>query len=164
MTHAHNFLIRGLNSIYQQAPYLTPTSGASEKDITDFLFFTHAWTETIIHHHDAEESSIFPLFAAFTGEKDIMAANVAQHELFHDGLHKLGEYATGTSAKEYDPAKLRSIIDGFGPVLVEHLKDEIVTLLKLDTYDSDGLMVAWREGEEVAKVKSIVYLECSSAH
>jgi hypothetical protein len=81
MTHAHNVLIRGLNSIYQQGAFVS-----DPQDVSDFLFYCLAWVKTVEHHHAAEEKTLFPELEKFTNNPDIMAENKHQHDAFLAGL------------------------------------------------------------------------------
>ena len=146
MAHAHNVLIRGLNSIYQQAPNVSEL-----QDAEDFLSFCRAWVEMVEHHHDNEETTMFPKLAAFTENPSIMAGNLAQHEAFQEGLHKLHNYAVNTEAHAYNAATVKKIIDSFAPALIKHLHEEIGTFLALDKYDSQGVLKVWQESENAAK-------------
>ena len=146
MAHAHNVLIRGLNSVYQQASNVT-----NESDVRDFLSFTNAWIQTVEHHHDTEEATMFPKLAAFTQNPDIMAGNLGQHEAFQGGLHELLDYIGRTDARAYSATTFKGIVDGFAPALIKHLHEEITTFLALEKYDSQGLLKVWKESEEVAK-------------
>jgi hemerythrin-like domain-containing protein len=76
MALGHNAIIRGLNSIYLQAPNITP------KDNTDFINYAKCWHEVLNGHHEMEETHLFPAIEAKTGEKGIMAGNVEQHRQF----------------------------------------------------------------------------------
>jgi hemerythrin-like domain-containing protein len=73
MALSHNVIIRGLNSIYRQAPHLKP------EDHADFITYSKCWSEVLDAHHKAEETSLFPQIEAKTGERGIMEANVEQH-------------------------------------------------------------------------------------
>lgn len=73
MALGHNVIIRGLNSIYRQAPHLKP------EDYADFIAYAKCWSDVLDAHHTAEETSLFPQIEARTGEKGIMEANVEQH-------------------------------------------------------------------------------------
>lgn len=130
MTHLHNMLLRVLNSIYNQAPYVSTPS-----DIKDFLSLVNHWRDELDHHHLTEEKCFFPAVEAATGLKGIMEANVEQHHLFEPGLEALGKYATETSVEDYDGKKLQAIIDEFGVILSKHLNEEIETLISLKEYD-----------------------------
>lgn len=146
MSHVHNTLVRGLNSIYLQGPHVR-----SPTDIRDFLFFCAAWVKTIEHHHDTEERVLFPAIEELTEKPDLMEGNHQQHEAFTPGLNSLLQSAQNTNPEDYKWDSLKAIIDGFAPSLMEHLVDEIDTLLHLETYDSAKLMQVWLVTENVAK-------------
>ncbi len=146
MSHVHNTLIRGLNSIYLQGPHV-----CSPTDIRDFLFFCAAWVKTVEHHHDTEEKVLFPAIRKLTKKPGLMEGNHQQHEAFTPGLNNLLQSAQNTNPGEYSWNSLKAIIDGFAPSLMKHLVDEIDTLLDLKTYHSAELMQVWLVTENVAK-------------
>lgn len=130
MACVHNMVIRGLNSIYLQAPHIQP------KDETSFLNYSACFYELLHSHHCGEEKYFFPVIEEVSGEKGIMECNVGQHEAFHDGLEKYNTYVQAClkGEEKYNGAKLVEIIDEFGPTLTTHLSDEIHTLLGLAKY------------------------------
>jgi len=140
MAHAHNAVLRGVNSIYLQAPNVK-----KEKDIEDLLFLTKVWTKWLINHHEIEEDRIFPGFEKIIGKPGLLKVNVEQHHIFSGGLEDLLAYATSTSPKDYSSEKLRAIIDGFSKPLCTHLHEEIDTLLSLRSYDGPALLKIWKE-------------------
>jgi len=146
MSLAHNVLIRGLNAIYQQAPFIPPSVAP------DFIVFIRAWIDAIHNHHSAEETFFFPRIARYTDQADIMATNIQQHESFDKGLEDLKQYADEVATKPatYEGARVRGIIDGFAPDLVSHLHDEIGTLLALEQFGGGELMKAGKELEKHA--------------
>ncbi|KAF2204316.1 hypothetical protein GQ43DRAFT_438040 [Delitschia confertaspora ATCC 74209] len=146
MSHAHNVLIRGLNSIYQQGAFIT-----SPKDISDFLFFCSAWVKTVEHHHQAEEKTLFPELEKFTGNPHIMTMNKDQHDEFLGGLTEFEHYAESTRQEQYDWTEAKAQLDGFAPALIRHLREEIGTLLSLKEYNSAKLREVWQKTEDVAK-------------
>lgn len=146
MSHVHNTLIRGLNSIYLQGPHV-----CSLADRRDFLFFCSAWVKTVEHHHDTEERVLFPAIEELTKKPGLMEGNHQQHEAFTPGLNSLLQSAQDTNPGDYSWNSLKAIIDGFAPSLMKHLVDEIDTLLDLQTYDSAELMQLWLVTENVAK-------------
>jgi hypothetical protein len=77
-----------------------------------------------------------------------MEINVKQHHDFHDGLKKFGEYVYGTTAETYDVQTFKEILDSFTPALMQHLIDEIRTLLSLEKYGGDKLMDTWKALEK----------------
>jgi hemerythrin-like domain-containing protein len=140
MTHLHNCIIRLLNSIYNQALHVQ-----SPEDIRDFLAYVKHWHDELDHHHLVEEEFMFPKLDALTGDTIAMETNIEQHHAFEPGLKALGEYATSTTAEEYDGEKLRAIIDDFGEILTTHLADEIPTLLALGKCDDKALRKMWAD-------------------
>lgn len=123
MALVHNMLVLGLNAIYLQAPHIKP---ADEKG---FLNLIRIWYGMLHHHHSDEETSFFPIVEDMVGEKGIMDANVEQHHAFHEPLHAFHACFEAFAAGEekYDGNRLVELIDAFGPVLVQHLADEIPT-------------------------------------
>jgi hemerythrin-like domain-containing protein len=73
MALSHNVFIRGLNSIYLQAPHIRP------EDHADFIAYCKCWCEILNSHHQMEEATVFPKIEEITGEKGIMDVNVEQH-------------------------------------------------------------------------------------
>jgi hemerythrin-like domain-containing protein len=142
MALAHNLLLRVLNSIYLQCT--TPTLPT---DIQDLLIYAQSWLDAIHHHHSCEETFFFPEIEAYTGEKGIMEKNVSQHEAFHPGLEEFKKYVYETKIEDYDGRKLRTIIDGFGNILMTHLNDEIETLMELERFGGERLAEAWAQLE-----------------
>jgi hypothetical protein len=146
MSHAHNVLIRGLNSIYQQGAHVS-----DPRDVEDFLFFCSAWVKTVEHHHHAEEKTLFPELEKFTNNPDIMAENKNQHDLFLGGLTDFEHYAENTTPEMYRWNEAKVKLDAFAPALITHLRDEIATLLSLKQYDSTKLRAVWTVTENAAK-------------
>jgi hemerythrin-like domain-containing protein len=136
MANVHNALLRGLNSIYLQAPFVT-----SPADIADLLLYTQAWADTVHIHHSHEESIFFPRVDALAQEagvpESLMNSNVDQHHLFEPKVKETMEWVDDVrqGKKEYECKTLLGLIDSFAPVLTEHLHDEIQTLLRLEGCD-----------------------------
>lgn len=138
MTLVHNFIIRGLNSIYLQAPNIK-----QEKDIADFLTYMYSWSLLVHMHHENEELVCFPLLEKDIGITGYMEKNVDQHKLFGPGLTAFDGYITAVKDKKevYDGAKVCLIIDSFGQVFTTHLTEEIGTLLELEKF---GTKIDWQ--------------------
>lgn len=145
MAFAHNAMIRGINSIYNQAPYVHKA-----KDINDFLFYTKSWANWVSHHHNLEETLMFPGFEEVLGEPGFLQANIDQHHAFEPGLKKLEAFATYTKAEEYRSDILQGIIDDFATGLQGHLNDEIPTLLAMRSGNSAALLKVYQKSETVA--------------
>ncbi|VBB80616.1 Putative protein of unknown function [Podospora comata] len=138
MANAHNLMIRGLNSIYLQAPHITAP------DVKPFCRYIAAFTNLIHVHHHGEETHFFPEVERLSGVEGIMETNVHQHGVFKKGLHDLDDYINGVLAdkQEYDGKGVVQMIDVFGKSLVEHLRDEIPTLQRLREVDGEGRKMA----------------------
>lgn len=146
MGHAHNCLIRGLNSIYQQGAFVTTPT-----DVSDFLFYCAAWVKTVEHHHGAEETTLFPELEKFTKNPGIMEGNKEQHHAFLDGLVDFEHYAANTPSENYRWDDAKAKLDSFTPALMKHLREEIGTILSLKDYDGEGLRAVWKVTEDAAK-------------
>ena len=127
MALVHNLIARYLNSIYLQAPHIPAA------DERDFIRYMRGWYDLVHVHHTNEETDFFPALEEMTGEKGIMEANVEQHHAFEPGLVAFKKYLDELQAgrEKFDGAKVVELIDSFGEVLVQHLTDEIQTLLGL---------------------------------
>jgi hemerythrin-like domain-containing protein len=146
MSHLHNMIIRGLNAIWQQAPYVQ-----GEQDIKDFNQFCLNWHEHMHAHHGTEELCFFPQLEELVGQKGCMDVNVAQHKAFESGLERFKAHCENTTPASYSPGALRAVIASFGHILREHLGDEIPTLLALKDYDSAKLKAIWKKAGDYAK-------------
>ena len=131
MALVHNLIIRGLNSVYLQAPNIK-----EKKDITDFLTYMYSWSLLVHMHHDNEESMIFPLLEQSIGIDGYMDRNVDQHKLFGSGLMAFDDYVKAVRAgdAQFDGMKVRAIIDSFVEVFIQHLAEEISTFLDLEQF------------------------------
>ncbi|KAK4182627.1 hemerythrin HHE cation binding domain-containing protein [Podospora australis] len=151
MANVHNMFVRGLNSIYLQAPHIVPSD---EKHFANYILAFHNFLH--IHHH-GEETQFFPEVEAMAGIPGLMEGNVEQHHAFHDGLAAFKQYAEDVVAgkERYDGGKVRGIIDSFGSALMEHLADEIPTLVGLRRYEDKmgGLEGAIKEEAETSMKK-----------
>jgi hemerythrin-like domain-containing protein len=156
MTQAHNCLTRGLNAIIQQAPHIPEGSepGYNSEDVKDLLFYVEAWTKTVQHHHKTEEDHMFSAIEKLAGIPGLMSGLLHQHDVFEGGILELKNYAMkfGDRPDEYRWSAMKSIIDNFGPALMQHLNDEIDILLALEkTCDSEGLSKVTEKAKAVAK-------------
>lgn len=154
MAHTHNAIIRGLNAIIQQAPYV-PTVADNDynsKDVADILFYVRSWVKMVNHHHWMEDSFTFPELEKFSGKPGLMDDPRHQHELFHDGMARLLEYCSAVKPEQYRwEGGMKEIIDSFSQPLTDHLYAEVDVLLQLKDYDSAGLSKTWDAVENFAK-------------
>jgi hemerythrin-like domain-containing protein len=148
MANVHNVLLRALNAIYHQAPFVQLPS-----DVADLMLYVTAWADTVHHHHSLEEGMFFPKIEEITKNagiddwKGMMGGNVEQHHEFEPKILGLVKWAEEVVAgeKTYNAAELRRIIDEFAPVLTQHLHDEIGTLLRLEQCDGEKIEQAMKE-------------------
>jgi hypothetical protein len=147
MAQIHNTIIRALSSAYNNALSVSP----STQRATDFLFFNATIADTLHHHHATEDDYLFPALEELLGEEGALHENTEQHEAFMDGLMVYTKYVKNTSADEYNGLTLRLIIENFALKLIEHLHDEIPSLLKCHAIkDEEALMGIWTKAAELA--------------
>jgi hemerythrin-like domain-containing protein len=146
MALAHNGMIRGLNSIFLQAPNI-PASDTTT--VRDFLTYCQCWCESMHHHHDAEEAEFFPSIETISGVKGLMEQNVEQHRAFTPGFDVFYEYAKTCKPGGFDGKKVKELVEGFAEPLTRHLHDEIETLRALKVYDSVKVRDAYKRFEKL---------------
>jgi hemerythrin-like domain-containing protein len=138
MAQIHNVMVRGLNSMLIQAPFIsTPT------DTRDFIDYALSFCVLIHEHHNTEEVLLFPLIEDCTGVPGIMDKNVVQHEAFVPKLHDFKNYLTQIklSVRKYDPKKFVALLNSFAGLMAEHLMDEVKILEEMEKYAIDWKMI-----------------------
>ena len=115
MTLVHNVIIRGINSIWRNAPLVKPG------DAQAFAGYCLVCMDVIHVHHSGEEAFIFP----FLQTKLDMGHNLEQHEAFHGPMEVFKAYMERVQSgkEEYDGQKAQSLVEDFGELLVTHLHD-----------------------------------------
>lgn len=73
MALLHNSILRGYNSIYQQAPYI------QEADKADFIGYSQTWFKFVKSHHDDEEESLFTKVEDLLEDKNVFAETHKEH-------------------------------------------------------------------------------------
>jgi hemerythrin-like domain-containing protein len=73
MAHIHNAILRGYNSIYQQAAHV------KEEDKAAFIGYALAWYRFVKSHHDDEEAELFPKVEQILGTKGVWDETHAEH-------------------------------------------------------------------------------------
>lgn len=126
MALIHNAILRGFNSIYQQAPHVKPA------DYSDFIGYSLAWHHFVKLHHDDEETQLFTKVEDLVGKRGIWDQTLAEHERFLAGLGEFEKYLKGLkNSKEFDGKKLVEIMDGFQKPFSDHFHSEIKTIAAL---------------------------------
>ena len=161
MSLIHNTIVRAVNashhhclSFMAEAPESPnsmavndPKLGSSLEDIANFLEYNQLIFKMLDHHHHVEEEFMFQqiedLLVAVGRPRGSMQDNISQHQAFEAGLAMFGAYVFKTQPVEFQPHTMLNIIESFASTLVEHLHDEIPTLLALHVLDSKDLMKIW---------------------
>ncbi|KAI1393172.1 uncharacterized protein F4822DRAFT_423634 [Hypoxylon trugodes] len=128
MALLHNAILRGFNSVYQQAPHVRPG------DRADFVGYALTWHKFVATHHDDEETVLFPKVAALLNDESVWEGTHKEHEAFLGGLAKLEKYLRSTEAKPselFDGTELVKIMDGFKESFENHFHSEISTIAGL---------------------------------
>ncbi|TRX93419.1 hypothetical protein FHL15_005694 [Xylaria flabelliformis] len=154
IAHIHNAMLRGLNAIYLQAPYVQ-----KPQDITDLLFLTRSWSTWLLDHHDLKESTMLPGFetalglpagtltaprscspsASSSSHSDRVKTTEGNDEGDEEPvsflLHRVYAYASAThkDPQIYDSTTLRDLLVALADTLVPHLTGQV------------GLLVSMRE-------------------
>ncbi|KAL3421065.1 hemerythrin HHE cation binding domain-containing protein [Phlyctema vagabunda] len=131
MALAHNTMIRGLNTIYLQAPFVPRSDVVLVKD---FLIYCQSWSALVEVHHSQEEDFLFPaLESRMKAARGISETNIKQHEAFHSGLSEFERYCWDAlqGDETFDAQRILAIIDRLSGPLLQHFKDEIPSLLAL---------------------------------
>ena len=136
MALTHNTMLRGLNAIYHQAPFVQPSTKAA----SDLLLYCSVAYDFIHSHHTMEENTYFPAIEAACNIPGLMSENVKQHQELEAGLTALQRYARETPVSAYSSDHLRRLIDDMAGPLETHLHEEIPSILDLhNKIDSDSL-------------------------
>jgi hemerythrin-like domain-containing protein len=146
MAQIHNLLIRALNSIYNQCLLpSTPSQTAS------FLHYCRVFTSILHHHHEIEDTWLFPEFERLLAQPGAMAGNVEEHDAFLPGLTLFDAYVSKTRPEEYCGMTLRNMLERFAPLLVEHLHEEIPTILGMWKVEAKELEKCWAVAEKMGR-------------
>ena len=149
MAHLHNCLLRGLNSVYLQAPKVS-----KESDVKDLLFYVTTWTKLLHHHHHEEETFFFPSLEKLAKDPNLMQDSEREHREFAAALATLQRYAEETDAEAYRWEDLKRVIDDLVPSLKKHLYNEIKVLQNLQHLDSVELRKCMEAATKMAIANS----------
>ncbi len=73
MALLHNSILRGYNSIYQQAPHVR------DEDKASFVGYALTWYKFVKSHHDDEEAVLFAKVEEILDDHDIWAGTHKEH-------------------------------------------------------------------------------------
>ncbi len=126
MALLHNAILRGYNSIYQQAPHVQPPDKAA------FIGYALTWYKFVKSHHDDEEATLFTKVEELLGDKAIWGQTHKEHEAFLGGLGEFQSYLSSLeSPEDFSGDKLRGIMSSFQEPFDAHFHSEIGTISRL---------------------------------
>ncbi|CAD6583652.1 MAG: hypothetical protein ASARMPRED_001462 [Alectoria sarmentosa] len=135
ITLSHNAFIRGFNSIYQQAPYIT------RADHKDFIGYCTAWYTCVGEDHSREEVRLFWAMEEAIGVKGILDHEVTFASVYHDDMQKLKNYLLSfehfrNPETEFDVSRLLCLMDTIAHPLHTHLASVPQSILALSRFST----------------------------
>ncbi|EIW55770.1 uncharacterized protein TRAVEDRAFT_50250 [Trametes versicolor FP-101664 SS1] len=93
-------------------------------DLKNFLGYCEAWGYSVVHHHDIEEATIFPVLSRkmdFSHEKE-------QHQELHAFLDKFLEIIKAAQADhtKFNAPQLKKLMESAKDVMFVHFDEELV--------------------------------------
>lgn len=147
MALVHNSMIRGFNSIYQQAPYI------DDELSSDFVQYSLTWASFVTSHHHDEEDNLFDKVSDLLHDKTVWAETHKEHEAFIDGVVQFEAYLKGLSkSTELSADALLRIMDSFRAPLDSHLHSEVQTIAALAAHPRAPV-----EGSDAAAAAALVF-------
>lgn len=129
MALVHNAMIRGFNSIYQQAPFI------DDQLSHDFIQYSLTWASFVTSHHHDEEDNLFVKVSDLLDDKTVWAETQKEHEAFIDGVAQFQKYLKDLSkSTQLSADELLRIMDSFRAPLANHLHSEVQTIAALATH------------------------------
>ncbi|KAK4451413.1 hypothetical protein QBC34DRAFT_55047 [Podospora aff. communis PSN243] len=129
MALLHNSILRGYNSIYNQASLVL------DQDKNDFVGYSLAWYKFVKSHHDDEEQTLFTKIEELLKDDKVFEETHKEHEAFLAGLAEFEKYLTGLkSPADLSGEELLKIMKGFQAPFESHFHSEISTIAKLSDH------------------------------
>jgi len=174
--HLYNAMLRALNAIYQQAPYIQTAT-----DVADFSFLVHSWAAWVLHHMELRSNSLFPdieaaLLKPVPGYRHeqvlqqtsgseppqltLLADLLDEQATFLPALRsilQLGE-SNHLSPETYDHNSLIALLIDVGPPLQAHMNHQIHSVFLETIHDYCGT-----PGSIAARVAGDRLLQCYQA-
>ncbi|PVF94240.1 hypothetical protein CPB86DRAFT_800589 [Serendipita vermifera] len=128
MCGAHLVYAESMKQMYKLADSITPD------EVNNFAIYCYCFTQSITHHHHMEEEILFPKL-----EPELKTPVSEEHQTFERFLNELNAYLQGIlqvkqgktygqlvpdadrQKEEYDPAKLKGILETLVSPLLKHL-------------------------------------------
>jgi hypothetical protein len=121
--------------------------------IQDFIGYARSWSEFVHHHHQARRA-VISSYRRSVSIRGIIDENVEQYRAFEKVLKIFDEYLSSVTGTTFNGLKLNSI-DTFTPCLMQHLRDEIFTIMGLARF---GTKVDIAAINEKVAIKSLAQL------
>ncbi|KAL7625968.1 hypothetical protein AAE478_002737 [Parahypoxylon ruwenzoriense] len=150
MALLHNAILRGYNSIYQQAPHVRPA------DALDFAGYCRTWFRFVKTHHDDEEAVLFPKVAEVLRDETVWEGTHREHEAFLEGLAEFDRYAAAVTeqGRPFDGDELRRVMHTFQDAFATHFHSEIRTIAALAEHPNAPRPGSPEEAQASATFKS----------
>lgn len=147
MALVHNAMIRGFNSIYQQAPYI-------DNELSqDFINYSLTWASFVTSHHHDEEDNLFEKVSGLLDDKSIWTETQKEHDSFIDGVAHFQKYLKDLSkSTKLSADELVRIMDSFREPFGNHLHSEVQTIADLAKHPKAPI-----EGSEEAAAAALVF-------
>lgn len=111
------------------------------------------------HHHEVEDDFLFPELEKLLGRPGAMEENTKGHETFMQAFHDFQAYISDSeTVNRFDGAKWRGLMESFAPDLIQHLHDEIPTLLSLHVLEPKALTKVWAQAHKMATQNDDLYI------
>ncbi|KAJ6781574.1 hypothetical protein PWT90_01569 [Aphanocladium album] len=147
MALVHNAMIRGFNSIYQQAPYI------DDQLSQDFIQYSLTWASFVTSHHHDEEDNLFEKVSELLDDKTVWAETQKEHDSFIDGVTQFEKYLSSLSkSTKLSADELIRIMDSFREPFGNHLQSEVSTIADLAKHPK-----APAESSEEAAAAALVF-------
>lgn len=146
MAAIHNTMIRALNSAYNHASSVV----AGTQRCQHFIRFNQILCTMVKRHHEVEDDFLFPAWEKLIGEPRSLETSTESHKKFMKNFYAFQDYVSDPEAADnFDAFKFRKAIESFAPELIQHLHDEIPTIVNLCTVDDSALHKIWEQAEKL---------------
>lgn len=136
MALSNNALIRGFNSIYQQAPHLS-----LDADKSDFVGYCISWAECVLTHYEYETCNLFLGIEKAARERGLMNSHSSlEGHLFYVELDSIRRYLLYIRFRGFgfSSTELLRLMDRFKKMFHEHLKSKPLALAAIVEYSTPG--------------------------
>lgn len=126
MALVHNAMIRGFNSIYQQAPLVLEDHKAA------FVGYTQTWARFVQYHNEEEEATLFNKVSAVLEDESIWTRTRKEQEAITKSVGTLQTYLFKLAhPHNVTSERLIKLLDEIKPDLEKHMHNEVKTIANL---------------------------------